>query len=141
MEPNEVETNNAVTETTETDTPVEQQNQQIAQQVVEQKAEEESQEQQVVPEDEKVEEEPEKEKSTDNKREIMKHLVKSSNIEWVGYDERKKDMYVGFLNNTVYRYYNVPQNVFDELLNAGSKGRYFWAKIRRNNNYEYKRVK
>lgn len=135
MEPNEIVENDVNT------SPVEQQNQQVAQQVVEQKAEEEIQQQQIVPEDEKVEKEPEKSKEETGKKEIKKHLVQSSNIEWVGYDDKKQDMYVGFLNGSVYRYYNVPKNVFDGLLNAGSHGRYFWVKIRRNNAYEYKRVK
>lgn len=134
MEPNEIVENEINTN------PIEQQNQQVAQQVVEQKDKEETT-QQIIPEDEKVEKEPEKDKEEKGKKEIKKHLVQSSNIEWVGYDDKKQNLYVGFLNGSVYCYYNVPKNVFDGLLNAGSHGRYFWVKIRRNNNYEYKRIK
>lgn len=83
-------------------------------------------------------EEPTKKK--EGKKELKKHLVDSSNIEWVSYDEEKEDLYIGFRNNTTYVYNKVPKDIFDGLLHAGSKGRYFWMKIR-NKPFEYKRIK
>lgn len=71
-----------------------------------------------------------------NKR---KHLVDSSNLKWIGYDESKKELYIGFRNNTEYKYFDVPKDIFEGLLNAGSKGRYFWVKIR--DVYKYEKLK
>lgn len=67
------------------------------------------------------------------KKELVKHLVESTNLEWVSYDEDEKDLYVQFRNGGLYVYHNVPKNVFDGLLKAGSKGRYHAVKIK----YEY----
>ncbi len=50
--------------------------------------------------------------------------VSSSNIAAVGYDESQSILVIEFLNGRAYEYYGVPQYVFDELLNAGSKGSY-----------------
>lgn len=81
-----------------------------------------------------------KQEQPKNKKEIRKHLVDSSNLEWVGYDEEKQDLYIGFRNNTVYVYHEVPKDIFDGLLKAGSKGRYFWIKIRKKP-FKYERIK
>lgn len=48
--------------------------------------------------------------------------VRSSNLESVGYDGR--NLYIRFLNGGLYRYINVPKNVYSELLSAPSKGVY-----------------
>lgn len=64
------------------------------------------------------------------KKEITKHKVQSSNIDWIGYDEDSEELYVGFLNGSIYVYYDVPENIFNGFMNAGSKGRYLWAKVR-----------
>lgn len=77
---------------------------------------------------------------------LEKHKLKSSNIDWAAYDKDSNTMYVAFLpkaNNTdgsVYAYDDVPEDIFDGLLNAGSHGRYFWVKIR-NKNYKYQRIR
>lgn len=53
--------------------------------------------------------------------------VISSNIVAIGhYDD---DLYVEFESGT-YVYYNVPKEVFTEMLNAESKGKYMRANIR-----------
>lgn len=83
-----------------------------------------------------TEEKPEKKTG---KKDLQKHFVKSSNIDWVAYDDSKENLYIGFLNGSVYKYFNVPKKLFDEMLTAGSKGRYFWAKIRRQP-IEYERI-
>lgn len=60
----------------------------------------------------------------------VKHLVKSTNLEWVSYDKDKKELTVQFKSGGLYKYDKVPEKVFDDLLKAGSKGRFFWMKIR-----------
>ena len=51
--------------------------------------------------------------------------VQSSNITSIGYDPDSQTMEVEFTNSGIYQYFSVPQNVYDDLMNSGSKGRYF----------------
>jgi hypothetical protein len=63
--------------------------------------------------------------------------VQSSNIKSIGFEDGTLE--IEFLNGTVYQYFDVPQNVFDELMAATSshgtylsqniKGRYRFAKV------------
>ena len=69
---------------------------------------------------------------------LAKHVVESSNLDWVAYDEDKKKLYVQFKSGSYYSYDDVPRNIFEDLLTASSKGRYFWMKIR--DKYNYKRI-
>lgn len=74
----------------------------------------------------------------EEKKDLKKHAVDSSNLEWIAYDNDKEELYIKFKNGGTYVYYNVPEDIFASLLNAGSKGRYFWMKIR--DVYEYKKL-
>jgi len=56
---------------------------------------------------------------------INKRYVKSSNIEYVAYDELKKELFVGFLNGHEYKYINVTHELYLKMLNADSKGKFF----------------
>ena len=64
--------------------------------------------------------------------------VASSNIASIGYDESSQTLEVEFTNGTVYQYYNVAAAVYDELINAPSKGQFLNTYIR--NDYPYSRV-
>lgn len=61
----------------------------------------------------------------------MKHIqVESSMIDLVGYDAEKKVLEIRYLaSQTKYKYLNVPQNIYDDLLVATSKGTYMNAHI------------
>jgi len=48
--------------------------------------------------------------------------VDSSNVEAIGYDGDLQDLYVQFVSGGSYIYHGVPQEVFDELMSAPSKG-------------------
>lgn len=48
--------------------------------------------------------------------------VNSSNIKSIGYENNT--LVVKFNTGSIYWYSNVPQNVYEELLNAPSKGHY-----------------
>ena len=50
--------------------------------------------------------------------------VDSSNIEAVGYETAAQELHVQFLNGGYYIYHGVPQEVFDDLVAAPSKGSY-----------------
>jgi hypothetical protein len=56
--------------------------------------------------------------------------VSSSNIASVGYDVATQTLQVEFLSGSLYQYFDVPQNIFDEFINAASKGKYFAAQIK-----------
>ena len=64
--------------------------------------------------------------------------VQSSNIESVGYDEADQEVYVKFLNGSVYVYRGVPVHEYDGLKNAPSVGSYLHINFK--NVYAYERI-
>lgn len=69
---------------------------------------------------------------------MERYSVASSNIASIGYDEPSQTLEVEFLSGTIYQYYGVPQNVYDQLMQDGSKGRFLNTYIK--NAYGYSRV-
>lgn len=64
------------------------------------------------------------------------HYVDSSNIEAIGYDSATQELHVRFLKSgDTYTYYNVEEWVFDEIMQADSKGTYFATSIK--GHYEF----
>src|SRR5690606_37210664 len=51
--------------------------------------------------------------------------VVSSNIASVGYDAKKKLLEIEFHHGAVYQYFDVPENVYEELMGSTSLGAYF----------------
>lgn len=51
--------------------------------------------------------------------------VSSSNIASVGYDAEQKTLEVEFNSGSVYQYFEVPKEVYEGMLAAGSVGKYF----------------
>jgi hypothetical protein len=69
----------------------------------------------------------------------MKRLsVESSNLASIGYDAENEILEVQFKHGGVYQYFDVPENVYEELMSADSHGVYFSANIR--NDYEYQKL-
>lgn len=64
--------------------------------------------------------------------------VSSSNIASLGYDAATQTLQVEFLSGSIYQYFDVPQTVFEDFKNAGSKGRYLATQIK--GIYRYARV-
>lgn len=56
--------------------------------------------------------------------------VSSSNIHSVGYEAESQTLEVEFHHGGIYRYANVPENVYQGLMQAGSIGSYFNRNIR-----------
>lgn len=56
---------------------------------------------------------------------MERQLVSSSNLNSVGYDTESAILEVGFRNGRTYQYYQVPVAVWQGLMSAYSKGRYF----------------
>jgi hypothetical protein len=64
--------------------------------------------------------------------------VASTNIVAIGYDEQAQTLEVEFMNGAVYQYYNVTQALFEQLMQAPSKGQFLAYQIK--NAYPYSRV-
>lgn len=65
---------------------------------------------------------------------------RSSNIDGMVYKVEKEQLWLRFKDGSVYTYYDVPMRTAKGLYNAGSKGKYFWKKIRNNPRYQCQRL-
>jgi KTSC domain-containing protein len=54
--------------------------------------------------------------------------VQSSNIKAIGYENETLE--IEFLNGSVYQYFDVQQNIYDEMMAAESKGKYLAQNIK-----------
>jgi len=64
--------------------------------------------------------------------------VASSNIASIGYDGTMLVLEIEFSSGSVYQYLDVPQQVFEALMSAVSKGQFFATSIK--GSYRYVRV-
>jgi hypothetical protein len=64
--------------------------------------------------------------------------VSSLNIDSIGYEEENQEVYVRFLNNTLYVYKGVPLHIFEGFRNAPSQGVYLNGNIK--NVYPFDRI-
>lgn len=64
--------------------------------------------------------------------------VESSNLASIGYDAKNEILEVEFKHGGIYQYFDVPENVYEELMNADSHGVYFSTNIR--NDFEYQKI-
>lgn len=61
---------------------------------------------------------------------MRRTAVDSTTMRSVGYDSAQQILQIEFTSGVVYQYLDVPVAVFDELMAAESKGRYFNQEIR-----------
>lgn len=61
---------------------------------------------------------------------MERHELESSSIASAGYDRRRKVLEIEFSNGGVYRYYNVPEWLYDEFMRAESKGAFVNAYVK-----------
>lgn len=54
----------------------------------------------------------------------------SSNIAQIAYDEANQVLKIEFKNGSLYDYFDVPENVYEGMRNAPSKGQYLAQKIK-----------
>ena len=57
-------------------------------------------------------------------------FVESSNIEAIGYDDDTQELHVQFLPSGHYIYSDVPREMFDNLMNAPSKGSFLNREVK-----------
>ena len=61
---------------------------------------------------------------------MERQSVSSSNLAPVGYDPSSETLEIEFKGGTIYRYFNVPSFVHEQLMSANSHGVYFNANIK-----------
>lgn len=64
--------------------------------------------------------------------------VVSSNLKSVGYDQITKLLEIEFKGGRLYQYSSVPPQIYEGLMNAASKGKFFHAHIR--DTFSYKKI-
>lgn len=64
--------------------------------------------------------------------------VTSSNIAEVGYDLTSRTLEVLFNTGAVYQYFDVPQQIYNELMQASSKGGFINSNVK--GHYRYARI-
>lgn len=69
---------------------------------------------------------------------MNRQAVTSSNIASIGYDANSQTLEVEFLNGGVYQYFDVPQHIYDGIMNADSHGQYLAQNIK--GAYRYSKV-
>lgn len=70
----------------------------------------------------------------------MRHIIaKSSNIQAIDYNEDESSLSVEFKNGSIYKYFDVPDDIPTSMITASSVGRFFIQNIK--SNYEFERVK
>ncbi len=65
--------------------------------------------------------------------------VTSSNVASLWYDAKTSTLEIEFNHGWVYQYFDVEQEVYDELMSADSHGKYFIANIK--DCYAYEKVR
>ena len=65
--------------------------------------------------------------------------VNSSNIRSIGYDPQLTTLEVEFTSGDIYQYFNVPEYLSQQFLNASSHGQFLNDNIRYN--YRYQKVR
>lgn len=68
-----------------------------------------------------------------------RQYVASSNIASIGYDSVNMILEIEFLNGSIYQYYDVPQYLYEGLMNANSHGKFFDANIKKGG-YRYLKI-
>ena len=69
---------------------------------------------------------------------MLRQSVPSSNVASIGYDDATETLEVEFVSGSIYQYYNVPRNLFEELVSAASKEQFLNQYIK--NTYPFSRV-
>jgi len=65
--------------------------------------------------------------------------VSSGDLSSVGYEEENQMLEIEFVKGGIYQYYGVPVDIYEGLMNAGSKGSYFHQNIKKSG-YSYTKV-
>lgn len=64
--------------------------------------------------------------------------VNSSSLKSIGYDLDLATLEIEFLNNSIYQYFDIPENIYDSLMSANSHGTYLAENIK--GVFKYRRI-
>ena len=64
--------------------------------------------------------------------------VSSSNIASIGYDQESSTLEVEFNNGAIYQYFDIGENLYNQLMSAGSKGGFLASNIK--GSYRFSKV-
>ena len=70
---------------------------------------------------------------------MERQSVESSNLASIGYDAENEILEVEYKHGGVYQYFDVPENVYEELMDADSHGQYFDRNIKKAG-YEFQKM-
>ena len=70
---------------------------------------------------------------------VKRHPVDSSTLRSVGYDPDRRILVLEYESGAVYHYFDVPENIFEELMKEDSKGRFVNYRIKPY--YRYREIK
>lgn len=72
-----------------------------------------------------------------NKSGLVRSPLASSNVASVGYDKERMILELEFHDGVIYQYFDVPEKVYTEFINAPSHGAYFFNEVK--NVFSYKK--
>ena len=61
---------------------------------------------------------------------MLRQVVESSSLRSIGYDRATATLEVEFINGGVYRYANVPPELWSAFRDSDSKGKFFLDQVR-----------
>ena len=61
---------------------------------------------------------------------MQREYVRSSNIQSIGYDSVSRVLEVEFTSGDIYQYFDIPESVYKNLMQASSHGRFFSTLIK-----------
>ncbi|WP_290903341.1 KTSC domain-containing protein [Aquabacterium sp.] len=64
--------------------------------------------------------------------------VSSSNIASIGYDQESSTLEVEFNNGAIYQYFDIGENLYNQLMSADSKGGFLASNIK--GSYRFSKV-
>jgi hypothetical protein len=67
---------------------------------------------------------------SEEEKALNRASVASSNINSIGYDENTSTLEIEFLNNSIYQYFDVPQHIYQGLMQADSLGQFLAQNIK-----------
>lgn len=70
---------------------------------------------------------------------MVNQMVLSTEIEWIGYEEKSSMLQVEFIAGGTYQYQNVQPEIYQDFLVADSHCKYFESNIK--GQYQYRRVR
>ena len=70
---------------------------------------------------------------------MVNQMVLSSEIEWIGYENKTQMLQVEFIAGGIYQYERVPESVYQSFLSADSHGRFFESHVK--GRFQYRKVR